>query len=71
VVVLTVFEEPATILEAICAGADGYLLKRTPAAELAAQLGVIAEGGAPLTAGVARKVLELVRASAPARAGSG
>lgn len=32
VVVLTVFEEPARILEAICAGADGYLLKRTPAA---------------------------------------
>jgi DNA-binding NarL/FixJ family response regulator len=61
VVVLTVFEEPARILEAICAGADGYLLKRTPPAELLEQLDVVAAGGAPLTAGVARTVLDLVR----------
>lgn len=61
VVVLTVFEEPARILEAICAGADGYLLKRTPPRELLEQLRVVADGGAPLTAGVARTVLELIR----------
>lgn len=61
VVVLTVFEEPARILEAICAGADGYLLKRTPPRELLEQLGVVADGGAPLTAGVARTVLDLIR----------
>jgi DNA-binding NarL/FixJ family response regulator len=42
VVVLTVFEERATIIEAICAGADGYLLKRTTAAELLSQLRAIA-----------------------------
>jgi DNA-binding NarL/FixJ family response regulator len=61
VVVLTVFEEPGVILEAICAGADGYLLKKTPARELLTQLQVVAGGGAPLTAGVARTVLQLVR----------
>jgi two-component system, NarL family, nitrate/nitrite response regulator NarL len=61
VVVLTVFEERATIVEAICAGADGYLLKRTSAADLLAQLRAIAQGGAPLSAGVARTVLDLVR----------
>lgn len=61
VVVLTVFEEPTTILEAISAGADGYLLKRTTAPELIAQLQTIVSGGAPLTAIVARKVLELLR----------
>jgi DNA-binding NarL/FixJ family response regulator len=67
VVVLTVFEEPATILEAICAGADGYLLKKMPAPELLAQLRGIAAGGAPITARVARTVLNLLRAhpSAP------
>jgi DNA-binding NarL/FixJ family response regulator len=65
VVVLTVFEERATIVEAICAGADGYLLKRTPAAELLTQLRAIARGGAPLSAGVARTVLDLVRRIAP------
>jgi DNA-binding NarL/FixJ family response regulator len=65
VVVLTVFEERATIVEAICAGADGYLLKRTPAAELLTQLRAIAVGGAPISAGVARTVLDLVRFLGP------
>lgn len=64
VVVLTVFEEPAVILDAICAGADGYLLKRTPPGELLEQLEVVADGGAPLTAGVARTVLALMRETA-------
>ncbi len=61
VIVLTVFEEPATILDAIRAGADGYLLKRSTAPELLAGLRAIAGGGSPLTAGVARSVLELLR----------
>ncbi len=61
VVMLTVFEEPATILEAICAGADGYLLKRSSAKELLSQVKLIGEGGAPLTSGVARTVLGLLR----------
>ena len=61
VVVLTVFEEPATILDAICAGADGYLLKKTPAAQLLAHIRSVAGGGSPLTPAVARKVLGLVR----------
>lgn len=61
VVVLTVFEDRATILQAICAGADGYLLKRTPADRLLAQLRTVIAGGSPLSAGVARTVLEFVR----------
>ncbi len=67
VVMLTVFEEPRTVLSAICAGADGYLLKNTPPPELLEQLAVVMAGGAPLTAGVARTVLDLVR-SGPAPA---
>lgn len=63
VVNLTVFDEPATILQAICAGADGYLLKRTPADELLEQLDAVSRGGSPLTPGVARTVLELLRAT--------
>lgn len=65
IAVFTVFEEPGTILEAICAGADGYLLKKSNANELTSQLRVIASGGAALTAGVARAVLSIVRASNP------
>ena len=67
VVMLTVFEEPAIILEAITAGADGYLLKKTPAAELLAQLNAIASGGSPLTPDVARTVLSLLRENTPKR----
>jgi DNA-binding NarL/FixJ family response regulator len=60
-VMLTVFEEPATIVEAICAGADGYLLKRSGARELIAQIHAAAAGGAPMTPAVARAVLDVVR----------
>ena len=61
VVVLTVFEDPATILEAITAGADGYLLKRASRDELLAQFRSVVDGGSPLTAGVARTILSLLR----------
>jgi DNA-binding NarL/FixJ family response regulator len=61
VVVLTVFEEPETVLRAICAGADGYLLKSTPSAEILEQVRAVAAGGSTLTAGVARTVLDMMR----------
>ncbi|MGH2658058.1 MAG: response regulator [Actinomycetota bacterium] len=66
VVVLTVFEDPPTILEAICAGADGYLTKSTPPDELLAQVRAVVDGGSPLTAGVASTVLDLLRHLEPA-----
>jgi DNA-binding NarL/FixJ family response regulator len=58
VVVLTAFEDPAMILRAILAGADGYVLKKSGARELGEQLRAVARGGSPLTACVARQVLE-------------
>lgn len=61
VVVLTVFEDRAVVLDAICAGADGYLLKHTRGDELLAQLRAVMAGGSPLSGGVARTVLHLVR----------
>jgi DNA-binding NarL/FixJ family response regulator len=65
VVALTVFEEPSVILQAICAGADGYLLKKTPASELVAMIRTVAEGGSPLTPAVARGLLDVVRRAGP------
>lgn len=61
VVALTVYEERGTILTAICAGADGYLLKRTPADRLVHQLRSVLAGGSPLSASVARTVLDFIR----------
>jgi DNA-binding NarL/FixJ family response regulator len=71
IVVVTVFEDPDAIVEAICAGADGYLLKKARARELLDAVRAVADGGAPLTSTVARKMLDVVRVlapSAPARA---
>ena len=66
VVVLTVFEDAATILEAISAGADGYLVKRVNAHDLRMQLAAIITNGAPMTPGVARTLLTFVRESTSA-----
>ena len=63
VVVLTVFDEPARVLAAICAGADGYLLKSSTSEELVEQLDLVARNGAPLSAALAVTVLRLVRQS--------
>jgi DNA-binding NarL/FixJ family response regulator len=68
VVVLTSFEEPTTILQAICAGANGYLLKKSPAGELIAHLRAVVRGGAPLTAEIARSVLDVIRRYEPGTA---
>lgn len=61
VVVLTAFDDPPRILDAIRAGADGYLLKKATGDELLAYLREAVGGGAPLTPGVARSVLDLLR----------
>ena len=61
VLVLTVYEDPPTILEAICAGADGYLLKHSAVDDVLAQVEAVAQGGAPLTPGVAATLLDVVR----------
>jgi DNA-binding NarL/FixJ family response regulator len=62
VVNLTVFDVPSTILQAIQAGADGYLLKSTPVDEVIEQLLAVTNGGSSLTPIVARTILELMRA---------
>jgi DNA-binding NarL/FixJ family response regulator len=67
VVMLTAFEDPPKILAAIRAGADGYLLKRAGVSEVIEQLRVVAGGGAPMTPGIARSVLDLLREGAAPR----
>jgi len=65
VVVCSVFEEPTTILAAITAGADGYLLKNVGADALIEQLAAVVAGGSSLSAPVARTVLDVIRELAP------
>jgi DNA-binding NarL/FixJ family response regulator len=55
---LTVYEDTENIFNALAAGATGYLLKRTPRAELLAALQDVRHGGSPMTAHIARKVVQ-------------
>jgi DNA-binding NarL/FixJ family response regulator len=66
VLALTVFEEPSTVVAAICAGADGYLLKRSPASELVSAIRSAGTGGAPLSPGIASALLQVVRKTSAA-----
>jgi DNA-binding NarL/FixJ family response regulator len=58
VIMLTVFESNEFIFEAICAGAVGYLLKKSPPIEILKAIEDVKSGGAPMTPSVARKVLQ-------------
>lgn len=64
-VVLTVYDDDDRIFEAMCAGALGYLLKKTPPARLLESLVEVTEGGAPMSSEVARRVIELFREVRP------
>jgi DNA-binding NarL/FixJ family response regulator len=57
VVMLTVFDSDEHIFEAIKLGANGYLLKTTPPAQIVDAILNVHEGGVPMTASIARKVL--------------
>ena len=65
IIMLTVFEENDKIFQSLCAGASGYLLKRTPPAKILEAITEVHNGGAPMTASVARKVLNLFTSVAP------
>ena len=57
-IMLTVYEDTDTILKALGAGANGYLLKQTPYEELLAALSDVHAGGSPMTSTIARKVVQ-------------
>jgi DNA-binding NarL/FixJ family response regulator len=59
--VLTVYDDDERIFEALCAGACGYLLKKTPPARLLESIQEVVEGGAPMSPEVARRVVALFR----------
>ena len=66
VVVLTAFDEDTYVLNALRAGARGYLLKDTDWRELAAAIRTIHRGGALLSPTVAEHVLNAFRQAVPA-----
>jgi len=60
-VALTVYDDDERIFEALCAGASGYLLKRTTPGRLVECLGEVMNGGAPMSPEVAQRVIRLFK----------
>lgn len=64
IIMFTVFEDNAKIFDSICAGANGYLLKKTDPEKLIQSIEEVMQGGAPMSPSIARKVLEKFQAPA-------
>ena len=62
---LTVYDDNDRIFDALCAGACGYLLKKTPPAKLLESLSEAAQGGSPMSPEIARRVVTLFREIRP------
>jgi DNA-binding NarL/FixJ family response regulator len=61
VVMLTVYSSEDIVFEALRNGACGYLLKKTPPAELMEAVRDAHAGGSPMSSAIARRVIELLR----------
>lgn len=64
-VALTVYDDDDRIFEALCAGASGYLLKKTAPARLLESVKDLMAGGSPMSPEVARRVIGLFRRIRP------
>lgn len=65
VLMLTVYEDDERIFDALCAGASGYLVKKTPPARLLESIREALEGGAPMSPEIASRVVSLFRQIRP------
>jgi len=60
-IMLSIYDDDERIFDALCAGATGYLLKKTPPVRLLESLREAVEGGSPISPEVARRVITLFR----------
>ncbi len=63
--VLTIYRDDDRIFEALCAGANGYLLKKTPPDRLLEGIREAAAGGAPISPEIASRVVSLFHSVRP------
>lgn len=66
VIMFTIFDDNENIFQAICNGASGYLLKKTPPSKILEAIQDVYNGGAPMTSSIAKKILAMFP-KAPAR----
>jgi DNA-binding NarL/FixJ family response regulator len=65
VLIVTVYDDDDQIFRALKAGASGYLLKRSSSEEILRAIRDVKEGGAPMTAEIAARVVQSFHAPAP------
>jgi len=65
ILMLTVYDDDERIFDALCAGACGYLLKRTPPVRLLESVKEAVAGGSPMSPEVASRVIKLFREIRP------
>lgn len=65
VLMITVHDDDERIFDAMCAGACGYLLKKTPPDKLVESVREVVAGGAPMSPEIARRVVQLFRKVKP------
>ena len=65
IIMYTVFEDDNKLFQSLCAGADGYLLKKSSPVKLVEAIRDVYLGGVPLSPEIARKVMGTFRASPP------
>ena len=68
VMMLTVYEDTENIFNALAAGANGYMLKRSSSKELLEAIREVHRGGSPMTTHIARKVVQSFQRSAASTA---
>jgi DNA-binding NarL/FixJ family response regulator len=66
VVMLTTFRADAVVLDALRAGAAGFLLKHTPPEQIVAAVGMAAAGEPTVSAGVLSQLIDYVAGTRPA-----
>lgn len=67
IIILTVFEDSEKVFRAICAGADGYLLKGSSLDSVRDAFNELQRGGAPMNGRIAKLVLQAFPKTAPAQ----
>ena len=65
IIALTIYDNDDNIFNALCNGANGYLLKNTPPARLLEALQEAVDGGSPMSPQIAAKVVKLFREFRP------
>lgn len=57
ILMLTIYEDSEVVFEALCAGACGYLVKKTPPSRLLEAIKEVHAGGSPMSSRIARQVI--------------